>query len=158
MRLADHITALRAWWLIASLVRRKPGVLRPGFVGMRSQWSYMTMACKIIEYIPPPQLIPRSPDQQPSLTPLLAYASRINGTPQVIMDGLYLPLSPASPGPYHPSRPLSVSPDGDLPLSLPSSTISCLNPPYPPQYFCMYVCTSVCHVSTSVFLCIFYVI
>ena len=40
MRLAEHITTLRAWWLIASLVRRKPGVLRPGFVGMRGQWSY----------------------------------------------------------------------------------------------------------------------
>ena len=40
MRLAKHITALRDWWLIASLVRRKPGVLRPGFVGMRGQWSY----------------------------------------------------------------------------------------------------------------------
>lgn len=31
-----QIATLRAWWLIASLVRRKPGFLRPSFVGMRS--------------------------------------------------------------------------------------------------------------------------
>ena len=52
MRLAEHITALRAWWLIASLVRRKPGVLRPGFVGMRGQWSY-DYGMQDYEYIPP---------------------------------------------------------------------------------------------------------
>ena len=45
MRLAEHVTTLRTWRLIASLVRRKPGVLRPGFVAMRGQGSYLTMAC-----------------------------------------------------------------------------------------------------------------
>ena len=40
MRLAEYITAFRAWSVIASLVQRKPGVLRPSFVGMRGQWSY----------------------------------------------------------------------------------------------------------------------
>ena len=57
MRLAEYITVLRALWLIASLVRRKPSVLRPGFVGMRGQWSYLTMACKILSTPGPPDSI-----------------------------------------------------------------------------------------------------
>ena len=37
---------------IAALVRRKPGVLRPGFVGMRGQWSY-DYGMQDYEYTPP---------------------------------------------------------------------------------------------------------
>ena len=40
MPLAKHSTALRVWWFSATLVGRKPGILRPAFVGMRGQWSY----------------------------------------------------------------------------------------------------------------------
>ena len=40
---------------LTSMVRRKPGVLRPGFVGMRGQWSYMTMAWRNMS-TPPPAL------------------------------------------------------------------------------------------------------
>ena len=36
-----------------SLVRRKPGVLRPGFVGMRGQWSYDDYDVQDFEYTPP---------------------------------------------------------------------------------------------------------
>lgn len=42
MRLVGHVTALRAWRLIASMLRRMPSVLRSGFVWMRYQWSLMT--------------------------------------------------------------------------------------------------------------------
>ena len=35
------------------LVRQKPGVLRPGFVGMRGQWSY-DYGMQDYEYPPPP--------------------------------------------------------------------------------------------------------
>ena len=36
------------------LVRGKPGVLRPGFVGMRGQWSY-DYGMQDYEYPPPPE-------------------------------------------------------------------------------------------------------
>ena len=44
---------LSLWYIIP---RRKPGVLRPGFVGMRGQWSYMTTACEIMSTPPYPRI------------------------------------------------------------------------------------------------------
>ena len=39
-----------------SLVRRKPGVLRPGFIGMRGQWSY-DYGMQNYEYTPLPPIL-----------------------------------------------------------------------------------------------------
>ena len=36
--LADDITVLRAWGLIATMIQRKRGVIRPGIGRMRDQW------------------------------------------------------------------------------------------------------------------------
>ena len=40
MRLAEHITGASRLVIDSEPGPAKPGVLRPGFVGMRGQWSY----------------------------------------------------------------------------------------------------------------------
>ena len=53
MRLAEHLTALRAWCKQCLPDWRKPDVLRPGMVGMRGSTAIRRRACAQTEYTPP---------------------------------------------------------------------------------------------------------
>lgn len=76
MRLADRITALRAWCLMANLGRRKTGVLLAGFVWIRGQ-SFYDEGVQDQEYNPP--TLPRDEpvvSRVQTSTPMLPTAAR----------------------------------------------------------------------------------